>query len=785
MIYDLPLLLFGKKLVTVHLREEATEPLETKVMPLQEGSAVLFSTIQNMVVGFGTDDDFTFKIGELKIENGVITVQIVKVLPTDAEQTIGVPPELILHSDTEKKVFTCSALRPSTISAICFEMNLEGRVYSGKVKIAFVAQEDLYDIALDFGSEASQMAVYNRAGERRLIRQNITGVLKDKYYDCQEVEDEDIHQFENGELYRSIFFVKKDEAVFNFDHSPGENENELVPLISYVKSGKGSNTTAILDTFRDKYRLITNLKVANAGAYNFPIGFADHYKGIRNENIDNIIGDVQQWVLNGLLTTAFSTIEDTRNNEQPFYVRVKILTPNVLSQEKMASLITGTQKFLSKQSHKTPLVAFDVTALSESDASFLGYWWEPVPFQARPVERRIPGQRFLIIDMGKGTTDFSIIKSDGNLGLTSEFRSGFIGAGNVITYAFIETIFTFIFGKNAAIKQEAIKRILMADTSAFQIQFLKDIEAIKANYGTKGSPISLENYKFTSDVMSWLESASQDANNITDSNILTFLKEILDQETNNTINDKYGYIESAVNDLCQQLWQSLGIYFTQPDLRPNKVILTGRSFLFKPLLDTIVALFKKENIEVEVLNHPTDFTRLKKICLEGAYSDVLINYESNLSGFPLVISEVQTSNPMRKEGYYDNLFNNLKVVAGLNERPPIDTNPEINDVNEDPDSIKIALGKYLLNDFNPNRDRIYVSGKYYKTDLAGPNNSINLYFDGKKTYSRTGGRREELQIPATFHYEQKFQFETLFPFNSTVGAQRIKVAFDADSAPEL
>src|SRR6185436_6130846 len=77
--------------------------------------------------------------------------------------------------------------------------------------------------------------------------------------------------------------------------------------------------------------------------------------------------------------------------------------------------------------------------ISESDAAFMGYQ------QTHAADVQITnGEMALVIDCGKGTTDISILLADDNENYSSFFRTGFAGAGNVLSYGFAEDLLTLL-----------------------------------------------------------------------------------------------------------------------------------------------------------------------------------------------------------------------------------------------------------------------------------------------------------------------------------------------------
>ncbi len=766
--YDLPLLILNKKLTFIRLSEKKnnvfqSNPAECTIIPRTEGKLLLFRTVSNVLTGHTGKDDLPFYIHEIKKTGDKLAIFLKE---GKEEPSVAIIPDKIALKNNTAGQYLLEYNESKDLKIIAFHFEtVNGKTYEGEKKIHFAKPDSIYHIAIDFGSEASQMTVHRKTDER-LKRHSLTSSLNQRFYTEKLVRNDRFHQSEDNELYRSLFYIKTQDSIFDFHQSPG-TEDELVPLLTRVLDS---------DRLHDHYRLVSNLKIANMGAYNFDLKFARHYKGLSRRNFDDMVAEVQQKILNGFLHSALSEIRSV-NHADEINIQVRLLMPNVLSQHRISNLIHQTNLFISAVSGEYDIAAHEVFTISESDASFLGYWWDE-----NAIQRRKPNSRFIIIDMGKGTTDFSVISSDIHSNLTSEFRSGFVGAGNVITYAFVETIFTLIFGKDEHLKRTALKKYLLNDAKAFQLEFLDFVERIKANFRTNGVK-PLKNLEFSENVKSMLQSKG-DLGTITDSQILEFLREII-QSPQGTIMDEYGYIDDAINKLISTISAYLTNYLTHN--QSLKIILTGRSFLFSPLLKTLRDTFISRNIEVEVLDNETDKTRLKKICLEGAHQEMIINHDSNLAGFPFVVAEDLAKEIRNSDSKkYTERISLLRLLfpTGIDEEELLPED-KLNSSGHLTQTERIAVGKFKLNNmFNPNTDYVYTSGNSYRVAL-NKSGDCYVYFDGEKLFIRTDNERAELETGIHFALTPEYLFETLFPFNSSVEEAKIKVHSNIGALPAL
>ena len=131
----------------------------------------------------------------------------------------------------------------------------------------------------------------------------------------------------------------------------------------------------------------------------------------------------------------------TKPDFQQGGIIVTLLVPNIYTQhdvfEMLNELRNHTAKLLSSLHIKLINLYIEYETISESDAAFMGYQ------QTQFIRCRLSnGEMALVIDCGKGTTDISMVLADDNENYSSFFRTGFAGAGNVLSYGFAEDFLT-------------------------------------------------------------------------------------------------------------------------------------------------------------------------------------------------------------------------------------------------------------------------------------------------------------------------------------------------------
>jgi hypothetical protein len=684
-----------------------------------------------------------------------------------------------------------SEARETTLS-VTLSVVIDELEYVGTLLFHIVPKAQIFDVVMDFGSEASQVVTSQRGGSDILYRMNLVDTLIEYYY--QNLAGQDLHQrtgttTDDAELYRSAFFIRKEGAVFFPEQPPGKHGNdELLNLLTAKQD---------INRLIQERELISNLKLAHLGAYHFEVQFADitsNAFGVQQKNILNTLIELQQAVVNYFLQAVLKKIY--RNTpDVPVYVVVKLLMPNVFEQKKTARMVAGTAAGLQQMvaDAATKLSGYEISTISESDAAFLGFKREKEKAlrTGQPSFFETDG-RYLIIDAGKGTTDFSIIQFGENAQLTSLYRSGFIGAGNVLSYAFIDSVFASICGPNAEARQRAIFAVMQRAGIADRLQFTEIIERLKRDYNPNAR------YRPLGEVVD-LSTVKRQVEDPNEPGTLEAITALLEQvaNTQKSIADESNIISQTVVDAARRIYDEVynsGLFFDIDTRKPliKKIILTGRGFLFGALQTAISSLFGEFGLETVRAGD------LKKVCLSGAFSTDHINHESNLTGYPDL--QMLFGNPGAQIRQIDKGDGVIILVPTLSRfksldrvldtvRPFLDKAwRELNKFKEAandeflvsatqaqhrPPVQSDVLGaeeRFLIKGrnfphFNRHKQTVTICGIDYKQHDIN-SSVVNIFYTGETFIIRDANTCSELSVAPEFFQRTHWVFRTLFPFSA-------------------
>jgi hypothetical protein len=784
---------------------------------------MLFSIAEDALLvchgGYESDKSINWKDLSIELENDLLTLTV------SANEDSGIKNEPFVPMDNEYIVYENQRFNiqipanysNSEIRVLLRAVFHDSIVFEGNFIIHLAPKNQIYDLVMDFGSEASQVAIHRRGELNNIfVRNNLVEDFLEYY---PELFGKGIHQqtTDDKELYKSMFFLKKDNSVFNPTLEPGvHKENELLNLLT----DRSNINWLTQNTF-----LIPNLKLAHLGGYNFELGFESKETNIFNaksDNINDLILSIQEGVLSYFCQTLLKKIKRMSEAEQgnPKYLVIRLLIPNVFEQAKVSRMVRSLYENLYKLQEQADfyfLKGFEVNTISESDASFLGFksTEEDKSIKGKKTELS-DGKNYLIIDIGKGTTDFSILNiNKDNHQLSSLYRSGFIGAGNVISYAFVDSIFASIFGKGSKERRQKIWESSLSETTDLseKIKFMDVIETIKRNY----SPTLQTQWKTLADL---IPNEIAEVKNILENGdkvgvlnaIVTALQEVIKKQ--GSIKDEHNiinyYVQNFVDEIVQEVINS-GQLLENPI---SKIIVTGRGFLFKGLRQEVENKFKIDTILTE---------EPKKICLQGAFSNDRINYDSNLVGYPephIFFTDPKSGEKMKKivigeqtiefslfnplldtvDSYLKKypLFNKLKEQF---QRMKEDINPVLGEIDEfvenhdefadnsksiqTPESVVQVIlkrsdkelfflrGKYIQN-FNRHASTICISGiNYKKHDIDST--EVNIFFNGEGFLIRSKNKCSTLGIEPYLFRDNHMVFKTLYPFVTENNPQNIYI----------
>ena len=452
----------------------------------------------------------------------------------------------------------------------------------GKILLTCMPIDQIYDMVLDFGSEASQM----------LITQGGTNEPSELFNNCarhfynidpDKIEARTYHQQEDdSNLFRSIFFSRerKGEAQQNGNPilaRPGKDD----PLLGFITPKDGT-------TLGER---LPNIKIS-------------YLAGLTSRGIDP--RTLHQSIVMRFIHEAVMEIkdrEDYRNRSAQCAIRIYLLVPNVMDQITLSDFISAIQKHTDDKEFRNLLpepmrnVVFDIRSYSESDASFV-YWLN------NPEENQegIKAGNYLIIDVGKGTTDFSVIKVEDSQNAVSVYRSGFVGAGNAITYAMFENYISTMAGINDC--ESIIRQVLLEGKDA-ELYRLENI---------------LENYKRNPGEINPNPPRIQKGMNIE-----TIINQI---EAAGSISDRRGIILSAIHDIIEKIVVNV----KETDF--TKVLLSGRAFNY-PLFEEETKCILNKLYHLESEPGIVTIASPKEGCLRGPLSVVKINKQSDIIGIPV------------------------------------------------------------------------------------------------------------------------------------------------------
>lgn len=559
--------------------------------------------------------------------------------------------------------------------------------YSNTIELYLAHPAQFLGIALDFGSESSQMAVKRYTNDFNLLEKkpevenlfkNILSYHKNNNWLPQN-ETFDFYQEEkNTNFYKSIFFLKEklsghyediDKEVFIQDVA-----NNLKML---VNTKDGFNTLT-----EQRFHQLPNLKIIHK--------HEDLLNGISFEiekdgyDIPIKLSEIKQKVYNTILEVMIASFlkkEFIRYNNAQRFIRLMLLVPNNYDTNDINYIQTQLSNIfatLSQADYSGKILAWEVMTISESDASFIGY----INKTNVTVQKN---RDYIIIDAGKGTTDFSVIKtgSDNIFDLKPIYRNGFSGAGNMITYALFETVLHFIREQSSAsqsdvrfIKEKIIK-VLTSNDLERKNNFYAQLERLKFNF--KGTNLSSQVKQ------NWILAKSGD---IGFKDLIEFgdgintLISLLNNIEN--IADFYGYVQ----DTCDFIANNTVAYLklikeNKKDFDCAGVILTGRSFMFKPLADKIKERLHQElhiqEDKIVLLNS----NELKEICIKGVFNNS-IKLNSEMTGYPIqlifehaeeyVVPVVEKKPLINKKSLLARLFNDINTFDKVEKVLAFDNN---------------------------------------------------------------------------------------------------------------
>lgn len=507
-------------------------------------------------------------------------------------------------------------------------------------------------VALDFGSEATQVAYKTGNTQDKLMPMNIIRQLKrDRYYNREKYQDNGFLQYDredNFTLLKSVFFISRN-----------------------VESLEEIRTTKPQDT--DPLKLLSSkddpsiLRTDNIPIPNFKLSKISDYGGeeeLNERGFDTSIADkedtIRHLILNKILHSVLYRLRPAKGaKEKKYFFNIKFLVPNIYSQEIVSNMIENLYKDLRKIKEEPgnpyQIAGVEISTISESDASFCGF------VDIKRAEKNsflTQNANYLIVDAGKGTMDFSILQS-GKMAteFTGIYRSGIPGSGQFISFAIMEAVSAEL----GISIYDMVREIGKLPFSEKQ-RWLDEIERIKI-----GGLIDVEKYPENNEKP---EDYEPTVNSIDGSKLVNMLSDIrkgIENGKRGKIQDRYGFVNSAADTLIEEL-------NTQLEKIPKKykkfhrIILTGRSFKYQILNLKIQDFLSKYLIGKSKEGFVEDLDRMKSVCMHGALSDFcVVNYNADVTG-NLIIKRAETSDQIDR--MFKSLFGqtNKQLIYQVDEK---------------------------------------------------------------------------------------------------------------------
>lgn len=689
------------------------------------------------------DDDKKVFVDEITIDNNSITILLDETKPTKDVLDYSE----IVHVRNNKKTITIENAIDNQNAYSVFDIVVKYHKYSGKIRVHCMPSDDLYDVVLDFGSEASQMLIRHNADGAGVNPHQLFAYMLRHYWQAvvggnRRVYDQ---QDDNPELFRSIFFKKENASMDNhFEMQEPNNQDSFVNFITRRNRNSGERIPNV------KISFLTGQQIEGADRTRLHVGIIMRFL---HEALKRI-SELQKEAMRGIeVNTA---------------IRFTILLPNVMPQSNVSSLIhklhelANTTEFLKKFSDCITVPYIQVACCSESDASFL---------ERMNVIGLAPGDRCLTIDIGKGTTDFSITKKIDANKATSLFRSGFVGAGNAVSYAIFDNCIEQMVGKSK--KKEVIKRVLDAEP-ALLFDLDNTIEEIKHNWDKN------------SFAKSPLAEISPNAS----------VEVVLDKiRMAKGISDTTGSIKKMAEDITENILKRL------PDVKINKIVISGRAFRFNELKEVLEKKLAEKFRGVDCVYNAQS---AKSGCLLGASSTIKLSLSSSMVGMPFILdaSKLDLSNPkeflkeIAESANTDkSVTSTMNVVASNNtfdsiQRIGNSVWRQIQDIfmNDDEGYSRggASSARAHVNSTDEARELmsqgkeyskinsnslISISGRYYvpadQYTIDDSHRPYQIYFDGEEFYLRHKEGSHKL-VAAAMQGDQNLCFESQFPYSRSI-----------------
>lgn len=789
------------------------------------GSDIVFSKKKkkqdfgNEIIFQNNDGESTVHIKEITAKTsgkGVINIEIELTSDEDAtEMELNGLDDAGLEFDTSDPAQWTMTLEAETkdivIVNISFRLKLGKRLCQQELKLCVAKEKDISDVVLDFGSEASQIGIFKRgktqtgSGIRELFEDMKSMLLLPSTTSAvsggtapASLSDSYVQRDNDKHFFKSIFFAKKQ---FN-DEEAGTPIPELDIVTKHTKENK---VMKMLTTQIEAQNLVKSqgfIQIPNVKITQFG-GVIQPKVSLKNELIleykDGYFyrASINHFVLNALYNASTPCI------------CLYVLMPNVYSQlsiidhlrwiKKDVIDILGQNQVLAER-----IKAVELSAISESDASLLG--------AIRVIEDNnksyeiVKSGKYIIIDAGKGTLDYSAIQyeAEPKPKVLSIYRSGIIGAGNSLTYAFFFALLRdymnqAVSGKTSEdelqsfIFENVLGHTIVGKSKgggdiANLLKLMQAVERYKILSSTEG--------RRTDDAINPLSSTAKHTSwkDVEMTTVTDFINKMIPQSTRTykplSVEAKQ-YVTHAINQIVDKVYSSLSILKDMDYGKADGVIFAGRGFSHPEFKKAMKQKLEEKGIadyELKYMRNDVAVNQ-KSVCLYIRTAIQEGHYNNHMTSVPIMLR--RTNQPTEERNDFisriqerfgfgsrnvdsqivQNVGNIFKVI--LDSREGAYQTPGCTEANGMVTGFKQTI---------VNGDSLMIGGTKYKINATG---EVTIFYSGEKIYYRYMDEHGKMKVRELTEdgvdlQKSPFLFGTLFPNVDVDNIADVRLPFDPD-----
>lgn len=535
-----------------------------------------------------------------------------------------------------------------------FVLNYDGEKAYGYSLFWLAPREKIKLLALDFGSEACQMkeGVFGSGANTniQITAVDIFQLLRKLEGGHEGIDDSSFEQFESNRLYKSVFYAQ------NILDGKRTDREILGHRLFWLKDGITMTIPKdfldINSVFSKTNSQIPNLKlVRNDNVISGNIRFKLRENG---KETDRGFSEMRGSLYMALLKQMLKAYFDQRINEST-YLRFTLLVPNIYTNEDVLESKKIIDEIFEEYNlqRKNFILGYEIDCLSESDASFLG---------CQNTINVSESDYFVVIDCGKGTTDYSVLELEQNSANVFRpiYKNGFAGAGNLITYSFVKAASYFLINELSSdpSHQEKIKNFLNKNFSEnadpyFHKEFFIAAERWKKNYA---EAINISKHNVETE---WWEAQSGDFTfeKMLDNDMLNVKVFVSILKKLEHCWDWNGYVHKAINNIVETITSQLSLVIMHQNQHAScgGIIITGRGAYFQPLSDAIISGLQQIEGMDKVNRIKLDGIDLKEVCLEGVFNQ-LVRFYADLSSTPVEVDKETMRQTIKKRSFFSRLI---------------------------------------------------------------------------------------------------------------------------------